>query len=200
MSAEHWIQPNSQTILGPLDVRIAFDAPERPLAVDLGCGKGRFLLAMAERCPNVNFLGVDRMLGRLRKIERTLERTGWRHVRLLRMDLYYCVSYLLAPRSVHTCYVFFPDPWPKARHQWHRLFQPPFMDGLARVLIPGGTVHVATDHLPYLEQIHSIVMGDGRFELVPVFLPSDRERTDFELRFVHECPIGRLSFRLRGGA
>ena len=185
-------------VIDPLRLDGHFAHPGRPVEVDMGCGKGRFLLARAARCPDVNFLGVDRMLGRLRKIDRRARRTGLDNVRLLRMDAYYATTYLLPARSIRTYYILFPDPWPKVRHHRHRLFNAAYMDALHRTLEDGGTVHAATDHLPYFGEIASIVRDDPRFEIVPPWLPAEDERTDFELMFIAERPIGRLSFRKRG--
>ena len=182
-------------VLEPLPLSTCFPRPERPIEVDMGCGKGRFLLARARGCPETNHLGVDRLLGRIRKIDRKAVRAGLDNVRLLRMDAYYATTYLIPPECVRTYYIYFPDPWPKAHHQRHRLFNPAYMDALHRTLLPGGTVHMATDHLPYFAAVADIVRDDRRFELAPVFRPSDAERTDFELLFLGERPIGRCSFR-----
>ncbi len=186
-----------ENVLDPLPLCTHFRDPGRPLEVDMGCGKGRFLLARARACPEVNFLGVDRLLGRIRKIDRKAGRLGLDNVRLLRMDAYYATTFLIPPESVRTYYLFFPDPWPKARHQRHRLFNPAYMEALHRTLLPGGTVHMATDHLPYFAAVVDIVRDDRRFIFAPVYLPADPERTDFELLFRGECPIGRCSFAKR---
>ncbi len=166
----------------------------------MGCGKGRFLLARARRCPEINFLGIDRLLGRIRKIERKAAREGLENLRLLRMDAFYTASYLIPAAGVSTMHVYFPDPWPKTRHHRHRLFNEDFMSALARILAPGASVHMATDHLPYFDEVVSIVRDDPRFCLVPAALPAETERTDFELLFMEHKPIGRLSFRLQPAA
>lgn len=186
-----------ENVLEPLRLDGLFAHPGRPIEVDMGCGKGRFLVARAGAFRETNFLGVDRMLGRLRKIERRSARLGLDNVRLLRMDAFYATTYLIPTASVSTYYIFFPDPWPKVRHHRHRLFNAEYMNALHRTLAEGGTVHAATDHLPYFGEIASIVADDPRFELVPPFLPAEEERTDFELLFIEQKPIGRLSFRKR---
>ena len=187
----------SQTVLDPLPLAQAFPHPDRPIEIDMGCGKGRFLIARAGKSPATNYLGIDRLLGRIRKIERRAGRLGLENVRLLRMDAFYAATYLVPAASVSAYHVYFPDPWPKTRHHRHRLFNEAFMDALARTLVPAGSVHLATDHLPYFQEIVGIVRGDLRFETIPVPLPPDDERTDFELLFLGTKPIGRLSFRLR---
>ena len=180
--------------LDPIDFKSGFPYPERPLEVDIGSGKGRFLVARSGRFPETNFLGIERLLGRIHSSGRRCERAGRENVRLFRMEGYYAINYLMPSDYVANYYFFFPDPWPKARHHDHRLFNPSFMNALFRTLEAGGALHVATDHLPYFEEIHELLRGDKRFSEVGAFEPSDEERTDFELVFSHK-EIGRCSFR-----
>ena len=181
--------------LGPLPVRTWYAHPERRLEIDLGCGKGRFLLARAAKNPETNFLGIDRMLRRIRKVDNRARRLDLENVRLMRVEAYYTVAYLIPPAAVDVYYVFFPDPWPKARHEGHRLFNKLFLDALHRTLAPGGVAHVATDHLPYFEQLSQIFAADARFASVAPYVPSEDEQTDFERYYVATKPIGRLSVR-----
>lgn len=179
--------------LYPFQITDVFPRPA-PVEVDLGCGKGRFLLARAAAHPEVNFLGIDRMLRRIRKIDNRAQRLGLSNIRLLRIEGYYAVSYLIPAGCVSTYYIFFPDPWPKKRHHENRIFNPRFVDALERTLIPEGIVHIATDHLPYFEEIAAIMRADARFREVPAFVPAPEERTDFELWYQDKKPIGRCSF------
>ena len=173
----------------------------RPLEVDVGCGKGRFLLARAGKHPGLNFLGIERLLVRVRKIDRKAVRAGLANVRLLRLEAAYTVEYLLPPACVTTYYILFPDPWPKRRHHRRRLFTPAFIDSLERTLVPGGCVHAATDHAEYFAQIRQLLAADARFEAAPTFVPEADERTDFELEFLSQgLEIGRCSFRKRQSA
>ncbi len=181
--------------LGPAPVREWFAHPERRLEIDLGCGKGRFLLARAARHPDVNYLGIDRMLRRIRKVDNRARRLDLDNIRLLRVEAYYAVAYLLPPAVVDVMYIFFPDPWPKARHEGHRLFNPRFLDALHRALAPGGTVHVATDHAPYFEQLVGVFAGDARFAPADPYIPPEEEQTDFERYYIGAKSIGRLSLR-----
>ena len=181
--------------LGPLRVRELFAQPGRRLEVDLGCGKGRFLLARAAKAPETNFLGIDRMLRRIRKVDNRARRLDRGNIRLLRVEGYYAVAHLLPPASVDAYYIFFPDPWPKARHEGHRLFNQAFLDALHRTLSESGVAHVATDHLPYFEQLSGVFAGDARFSPIDPYVPPEDEQTDFERYYIGQKPIGRLSVR-----
>jgi len=180
--------------LDPYDFKKAFPHPGRPLEVDIGSGKGRFLVERSGRLPEVNFLGIERQLGRINSSGRRCERAGRDNVRVFRMEGYYAISQMMPPLYVANYYFFFPDPWPKDRHEHHRLFNPKFMDALHRTLEDGGCLHVATDHLPYFADIHALLLEDSRFEEISAFQPEEAERTDFELIFAHK-QIERCSFR-----
>lgn len=179
--------------LYPAEIESFFPG-EGPVEVDLGCGKGRFLLARAAAHPDVRFLGIDRMLKRIRKIDNRAQRLGLRNIRLMRIEGYYAVSYLIPADSISTYYIFFPDPWPKKRHHENRIFNPRFVDALHRTLRADGVVHIATDHQPYFEEIAAVLRADARFREIAPFVPSPEERTDFELWYHDKKPIGRCSF------
>lgn len=181
--------------LHPIDVGGLFPHPKHPLTVDVGSGKARFILHRAAEDPSTNYFGIDRMLKRIRKTARKTSRAGLQNIRLLRLDAYYAVTFLTPPQSVNTYYILFPDPWPKKKHSANRLMNEPFVDALARTLVPGGHLHFSTDHQPYFTDCMNMLCQDSRFELVQTWVPNDEERTDFELIFRDEKPIGRVSLR-----
>lgn len=180
--------------LDPFDFKSEFSHPERPLEVDIGSGKGRFITARSGKFPEINFLGIERQKIRIHSSGRRCERAGRENVRVFRMEGYYAISKMMPDTYVANYYFFFPDPWPKDKHHDNRLFNAAFMDALFRTLEANGCVHVATDHLPYFEEIYTLLKTDMRFEEVEAFQPDDEERTDFELIFSHK-EIGRCSFR-----
>ena len=187
------------SVLEPLAVERLF-ARKAPLEVDLGCGKGRFLAQRAATHPEINFLGIDRLKARLRKVDSKLRMRRLVNVRLLRLEASYSIRYLLPPRSVSTFYVFFPDPWPKRKHHRRRLFGTSFLDDLDGSLSEGGRIHVATDHLDYFRAIRGLLTADPRFEETDPFVPTEEEQTDFERIFrARNLPIGRCSFVKRVG-
>ena len=169
-----------------------------PLEIEIGCGKGRFLAARAKKNPGTLFLGIDRLLARLRKVDKKLKREGLTNVRLLRIEAAYAVRHLLAPGAASMIHVYYPDPWPKRRHHRRRLFTVPFMDSLDRVLAAEGAVHVATDHAEYYEEIMTLVKEDPRFVEAPAREPTEDERSEFETLFLAQgTPVRRCAFKKR---
>lgn len=169
--------------------------------MDVGCGKGRFLLSMAKANPEINFLGIDRLLKRTRKVNRKVVDAGLSNVRLLRIEASYAIEHLLPSLSVKTFYIFFPDPWPKNRHCKRRLFTESFVESLHRTLLPAGIIHLATDHSGYFNEIRSLFGHNHRFTETTVFEPTEEERTNFELIFLEQnIWIGRCSFRKKQGS
>lgn len=171
-------------------------APNR-LEVELGCGKGTFLLARARAHPETDFVGIDRMLKRLRRADSKVVRHGLQNVALLRIEASYAVEYLLPDNSVDAFFVLFPDPWPKKRHHRRRLFQEAFLHSLAKTLKKDGIVHIATDHEDYFSHIRALFAGSTQFEEVPPYEPEPDERTNFEVIFREKgLNINRASYRL----
>lgn len=166
-----------------------------PLEVDIGCGRGRFLLARAQSNPSVNFLGIDQCLLRLRKIDRKAQANGLDNIRLAQGDALRLLP-LLPMESVVTFYVFFPDPWPKRRHHPRRLVSPLFLDLAYRTLAPSGIIHLCTDHADYYTVILKTCRADARLLECEPFLPSESEETDFGLIFrAQNRSAHRCSFR-----
>lgn len=179
----------------PLVLEQYFDV-SRPLEVDIGCGKGRFLMATAGKKPETNFLGIDRMASRLEKVDKKVQLAGLTNVRLLRIENSYAVKNLLSPGSISTFHIFFPDPWPKRRHHKKRMINSDFVISLHERLKTGGTVNFATDHMDYFEWSCKIFRNNSGFAEIEPFVPEEDERTNFEMLFMgQDKPIGRCSFR-----
>jgi tRNA (guanine-N7-)-methyltransferase len=180
-----------------------------PLQVDLGCGDGSFLVALAERYPEKSFLGIERLAGRVAKTCRKAARIG--NVRVLRLETSYAIRYLLPEHSVEAFYLLFPDPWPKRRHQRRRVVSSDFLQSIHRALTPNGLLRMATDQRDYFQQMQRLAAGDSRFEIIdtgndvyPFDCRSHRGGqagqvlpvTKFERRFQEQGePIYRLSLR-----
>ncbi len=170
------------SIVERLDLEKLFPRSQ-PLEVDLGSGDGTFIAQYAQRRPDRNFLAVERLLGRLRKIDRKGLRAGLANLRLIRMEASYLLEYLLPPESVHALHVYFPDPWPKRKHHKHRLVNARFTELAAQALAPGGAVFLRTDDEDYFAQMTAVFAANSGF--VPAETPADLKGmiTDFEEDF-----------------
>jgi tRNA (guanine-N7-)-methyltransferase len=124
------------------------------LQVDLGCGEGAFLCELAQRFPEKNFLGIERLSGRVASACRHSHKID--NLRILKIETSYAVRYLLPPESVETFYLLFPDPWPKRRHHRRRIVSPEFLGSIYRALEPRGMLHIATDQLDYFQHIERV--------------------------------------------
>jgi tRNA (guanine-N7-)-methyltransferase len=154
-----------------LDLEKIFER-KAPLHVDLGCGEGLFLCALAQRLPNKNFIGVERLSSRIRSSAR--KAASLDNVRLLQIESSYAVRYLLPAGSVEIFYLLFPDPWPKRRHHRRRIVTPDFMNSVHTALEENGAIYIATDDLDYFAKIKGIAksgpcfaIGDADLDLPP---------------------------------
>jgi len=135
-----------------------------PLVVELGFGRGEFLLALAEAQPERAFLGVENSGKRVHKRARRLARLPLRNVRIVQARAEDVVAELLPEGSVETFWINFPDPWPKKRHQRRRLVQSGFARALALRLAPGGRLELATDDADYAAQMDAVLAGEPLLE------------------------------------
>ena len=167
------------SVIDPLDLDKIFGR-NAPLQVDLGCGDGSFICELAERMPERNFLGIERLIGRIRSAE--LKAATVCNVRLLRMESSYAVRYLLSAGSVETFYLLFPDPWPKRRHWRRRIVTGEFLRAISDALAENGRLLIATDHLDYFEKIKEIARSNPDFTVAPPGA-ADLPVTKFEQQF-----------------
>jgi tRNA (guanine-N7-)-methyltransferase len=170
----------------PLDLRALFNR-DAPRMVEIGFGAGEALVEFARANPGYDCIGIE-----VHKpgVGHLLLRARAENVRNLRVICHDAVDVLatqLEPGSVSLVHIFFPDPWPKKRHHKRRLIQPPFVDLLARVLEPGGTLRLATDWEPYAAHMREVIDAAPAFTNTASdsgFVPRNAQRplTRFERR------------------
>ena len=185
-----------QSITEPLRLERMFSV-QQPAELEIGCGDGGFLLEWASRHPKKNFLGVERLLGRLRKLSKKGGRAGLTNLRLLRIEARYLIQYLLPNSSFEAIHIYFPDPWPKDKHRRHRLIDADFPTLAARILAPRGVLHLRTDDPSYFEQMQNSFAPTTNFapEEAPAALAA--LTTEFERQWVAEGKnTHRVSYRL----
>jgi tRNA (guanine-N7-)-methyltransferase len=186
------------SIVEPLDLSDLFPASQ-PLEIELGSGDGSFLLAYAHQHPERNFIGVERLMGRIRKLDRKGRRLGLRNLRGVRIESVYFLQYLLPPGSTEAMHVYFPDPWPKKKHQKNRLINDGFPALAERVLRPGGLVHLRTDDQDYFQQMREVFAGSSAFVLAETPAELLAVQTDFESDFAAQgIAANHASYRLNG--
>lgn len=154
----------------PLDTRGWFGR-EAPLVLEIGCGSGISTLAMAKDEPHIDVIAVEIYRRGLAQLLSAIDRERVDNVRLVRGNAIDVLDRLIAPGSLTGVRVFFPDPWPKARHHKRRFLQPATIGLIADRLLPGGVLHAATDHPGYAEQIAEVGDAEPRLHRVG---PGDR--------------------------
>jgi tRNA (guanine-N7-)-methyltransferase len=130
-----------------------------PVVLEIGCGTGTSTLALARAEPHLDVVAVEVYRRGLAQLLSTIDREGITNIRLVRGDGADVLEHMFGSESLTGVRVFFPDPWPKARHHKRRLLQPPTVALIADRLRPGGVLHAATDHAGYAEQIAEV--GDA---------------------------------------
>lgn len=169
--------------------------------VELGFGKGRFLLRRAAENPGQRFLGVELAAEYFRLAARRAERRSLANLALVHGDALFFLSAVLPREFATVVHVYFPDPWPKTRHHKRRLFDAETVDLVLGLLRPGGVLSFATDFLDYGEQVRNILAGYPGLDLRLREAWPEGPRTNYESKYVVEGrPILRLEATLAGPA
>ena len=186
------------SIVEPLNPAELFPCP-LPLEVELGCGDASFLVEYAQRNPAKNFVGVERLLGRLEKLDRKGRRAGLINLRGVRIESAYFLRYLLPPHAAAALHIYFPDPWPKKKHRRHRLINEQFPALARSALALGGRVFLRTDDADYFQQMNDVFDAAKEFEKITT--PADLAEivTDFERDFnAQDIPTLRAAYQFTG--
>ena len=185
------------SILERLDLTHWFPVPQ-PIEVELGCGDGSFLANYAKLHPERNFIGVERLAGRIRKIDRKGRRMGLPNIRGVRIESSYFLEYLLPRNSVTALHIYFPDPWPKKKHRRFRLINERFPELASRALAPKGIVYLRTDHEDYFEQMQAVFAPSPLFREIETPEELSAVVTDFEADFLKSgIQTRRAAYQLR---
>lgn len=179
-----------------LDLAGVFGNPN-PVEVELGIGKGRFLLDAAQRRPAVNYVGVEQAGKYLRlACQRATKRT-LTNIRFVHGDAREFIEFFLPSSSVQALHLNFPDPWPKKKHHKRRLVDTQFAEEAHRVLAPAGRLWLATDHDDYYQAMLD-ALSAFRGRLDPVDAVWDGVATNYEEKFIGQGRrIHRLAFEKR---
>jgi len=153
------------SIVKPIDLAVVFPK-QQPLEVELGSGDGSFLAEYARLHPEHDFIGVERLLGRIRKLDRKGRRAALTNLLGVRIESSYFLEYLLPRHSAVALHIYFPDPWPKQKHRRHRLINERFPILAHQALTSEGRVYLRTDDENYFEQMLAVFAASPAFQAV----------------------------------
>ncbi|MFW6062503.1 MAG: tRNA (guanosine(46)-N7)-methyltransferase TrmB [Planctomycetota bacterium] len=172
---------------GPLNFQEVF-GNGLPVEIEVGPGKGTFLVARGHARPEINLLGVEYAKPFCAYAADRIRRHGLTNVRTAATDALPFFRQCLPDRSIWRVHVYFPDPWPKRRHHKRRLIQPPFLREVCRVLQPGGQLLIVTDHMGYFRHIRRVLHDWPGLAEIPMPEMSDAEGelvgTNFERKYI----------------
>jgi len=170
---------------------VALFGSDGPLEMEIGVGKGGFLLRRAREHPEISFLGIEWANKIIRYAADRMVRWGVTNVRLIRTDARHLMLHHMPADCLTVLHIYHPDPWPKKRHHKRRLIQADFIAAAVRALVPGGRIAVQTDHAEYFEQIRAVISAEPRLMTVPFEDPRSgvvegRLETNFEIKYLRE--------------
>ena len=155
--------------------------------LEIGFGRGEFLLEMAAAAPEVEFLGIEVSFKRTLKMARKVARAGHKRVRLIEAPAESAIQRIFARGELDAIWINFSDPWPKVRDGHRRVIRPDFAANAAKVLAPGGHLYIATDDVPYAHQMNEVLSAEPMlvnayapwpfWTEVPARIPSGYEET-----------------------
>ncbi|HEX4209413.1 MAG TPA: hypothetical protein VHY56_03400 [Candidatus Binataceae bacterium] len=168
-------------------------ARRSPLEVEIGAGRGDFIIERSAAMPDHDFLAIESAATVAQLIALRACRRDLTNLRVIRMDARTLVNLMLPDASVSAYHIYFPDPWPKERQLKHRLFMPSFVSSLARTLRPEAPLFVATDVTQYAERIFALLLNGG-FRRLETPVPG-ATMTGFARKFLAEGrPIHAAAF------
>lgn len=167
----------SSVLLKPEDIDSRIDfvrifGRTGPVHIEIGSGKGTFLVNQARARASDNFLGIEWARKYYRHAVDRIGRWGLTNVRIIRTDAAVFLADFISDSSVECFHIYFPDPWPKKRHHKRRFISPANLEHLIRCLKTGGQLKIATDHEDYFEVIQEVIANQKK-ELEEIqFLPT----------------------------
>ena len=168
---------------------------DHPVELEIGSGKGTFLLAIATALPDHNYIGIEWAKAYADFAADRLRRHGTSNARMVNAEASWWLRCHVPDASLTAIHIYFPDPWPKTRHHKRRLIQLPFLKEVHRMLIPGGKLRLGTDHADYFAHMQATLAAQTDLQVVefdsPVPLKPDAPAgsivgTNFERKYIAE--------------
>jgi len=164
-----------------------------PVVMEIGSGKGRFLIATATERRDLNVIGIEKSLHYHRVISERVEKRHLTNVRLINHDAFLVLQKMVPDASIAEVHIYFPDPWPRPKEQKRRIVRVEVLREIRRVLVDGGSGIYVTDHKEYFEKAAPLIEQFFRAERrVPG--PGDPPRTNYEAKYREE---GRDIYEVR---
>jgi tRNA (guanine-N7-)-methyltransferase len=142
-----------------------------PVELEIGSGKGTFLLAIAQARPDRNFIGIEYAKAYADFAADRLRRHNTSNSRVVHAEATWWLRCHVSDASLAALHVYFPDPWPKARHHKRRLVQPSFLKEVHRMLVPGGKLRLVTDHADYFAHMQQVLAQQSDLDVIPFESP-----------------------------
>ncbi|MCX7017870.1 MAG: tRNA (guanosine(46)-N7)-methyltransferase TrmB [bacterium] len=182
----------------PMDLAVLFGR-SGAVEVEVGTGRGDFLVGCAAANPSVNYIGIERKTGVLNRAVRKSKRAGLENVALINSEAENLLANYLPDRCLRAVHVYFSDPWPKRRHARRRFFRAGAPDMLARILRCGGFVHARTDVKEYQEEMLEVFARNPLFRRIDPPPELLAFQTGYERRFTSAgLTIFRASYEFTG--
>jgi len=162
-----------------LDLSASFEKSQ-PVIMEIGYGMGEATWQIAKDNPAINYLGVEVHMPGVGKLMARLDELALTNVKLIERDVLEVFHYMISDRSLDGIHLYFPDPWPKKRHNKRRIVNQRFISEVAKKLKPGGYIHIATDWVPYAEWITEQFNETTLFTGGVIDRPDSRPLTRFE--------------------
>ena len=166
---------------------------DHPVILEIGSGKGRFLIGTATERPDLNLIGIEKALHYHRLIRDRVLKRNLTNVRLINHDAFLVLQDMIPDASIAEVHIYFPDPWPRKKEQKRRIIRAEVLEEIRRVLVPGGMAIYVTDHREYFEVAAPLIESGFRSERrIPG--PDDPPRTNYEAKYRAE---GRPIYEVR---
>ena len=172
---------------------------DRPVVIEFCCGNGQWIGEMAKKNPDINWIGVDKLFERSRKLWAKIHREKISNLFVACTEANLFIRHYVPPKSIHAIHVNFPDPWPKRRHEKNRLVRREFLENLSKILKPGALAHFVTDDAAYLQWMLEELSSCKKWQSVYPFPYYTTHLADFGRSFFNDLWLeqGRTIYHVK---
>jgi tRNA (guanine-N7-)-methyltransferase len=171
---------------------------QKPPEIEIGCGRGMFLIKSARENPGLNYLGIELSARFFRMLKERVQKSAAQNIRIIQGEAGFILKKFVPENSVTAVHIYFPDPWPKKRHWKRRLINSGFVETVRCALVPGGQLFMATDFQDYFAEMLQAADACEGFEQVshqeiaPHQAGPEQAATSYERKYLIQ---GRVIYR-----